>query len=273
MSVLGPNCGKPLTHAMDNFKPGASFEEVLNFYVFDKKLRSLATDALERIEIALRAQISTQIGGRDKWAHRNSGQLDGRFCNTPSNRLPQMTRHGDWLKSQDSNFLRSKEDFAKHFRSKYHGDPPVWIASEVWDWGMLSHFYDGLRIKDKDAIAALYGDVTGREMATWIRALNDLRNICAHHSRFWNRGLVVTLRMPPVGNAPELDHFRADVHSTSRAYGVLAVMVFMLKSLYPATTWHRRVVDHVLDAPRNPIIGPVSAGFPVNWEQQGIWQI
>jgi|GEM_PF-2818366 len=34
---------------------GASFEDILNIYIFDRKLRILIIEALERIEIALRA--------------------------------------------------------------------------------------------------------------------------------------------------------------------------------------------------------------------------
>lgn len=39
--------------ALDDFRPGATFEDAVRLYVFDKKLRLLAMDALERIEIAL----------------------------------------------------------------------------------------------------------------------------------------------------------------------------------------------------------------------------
>ncbi|MDO5638911.1 MAG: Abi family protein [Neisseria sp.] len=38
----------------DDFKAGATFENAVDLYIFDKKLRLLAMDALERIEISVR---------------------------------------------------------------------------------------------------------------------------------------------------------------------------------------------------------------------------
>lgn len=39
--------------ALDQFKQGATFQEAVDLYVFDKRLRLLVMDAMERIEIAL----------------------------------------------------------------------------------------------------------------------------------------------------------------------------------------------------------------------------
>ena len=255
----------------DDFKPGTSFEEVFSFYVFDKALRLLVSDGLERIEIALRAQISDQIGVRDRWAHRKPSELDGKFTTQSSPRNQNLTRHADWLLGQDRNFSRSKEDFAEHFKKKYQGDPPIWIAKEVWDWGMLSHFYSGMKFADRNAIAGIYGNIEGKQLATWVRALNDVRNFCAHHSRLWNRGLPVTLKMPGARAVPQLDHLIGDTHGLSRIYGVLVVMALMMKTMHPSTGWHRRVVHLAVDAPRRSLIGVQSAGFPPDWELQDIW--
>ena len=255
----------------DDFKVETSFEEVFDFYVFDKALRLLVSDGLERIEIALRAHISDQIGPRDSWAHRKPAELDGKFTTQMSSRNQNLTRHADWLRGQDRNFSRSKEDFAEHFKKRYQWHPPIWIAKEVWDWGMLSHFYSGMKYADRNAIASIYGNIEGKQKITWVRALNDVRNFCAHHSRLWNRGLPVTLKMPRTGAVPQLDHIIGDTHGLSRIYGVLVVMALIMKRIHPNTGWHRRVVHLAADAPRRPLIGVQSAGFPPNWEEQDIW--
>ena len=62
---------KPGRLPLDQFKPGASFENAVDLYVFDKKLRLLAMDALERIEISLRVDISHHLGERHRFARRN----------------------------------------------------------------------------------------------------------------------------------------------------------------------------------------------------------
>lgn len=256
----------------DHCVAGTSFEETFDFYVFDKSLRLFVSDALERIEIALRAQIADLLGGRHKWAHRETSHLDGKFHRDRSLRRPALTKHQDWIRDQDQKFSRSKEDFADHFRQKYTGDPPIWVATEVWDWGMLSHFYAGMKQGDRDAISRFYHpNLDGRKMVSWVRALNDIRNICAHHSRLWNRGLVATLIVPPSGQVPELDHIVGNVTSLTRVYGALVVMALMMKSLHPDTKWHERLVALLATAPANPVIGTGSAGFPTGWDTEAIW--
>ena len=51
---------KPVTvnsSALHQFKANTSFDDVLNLYIFDRELRLLVMDAIERIEVAIRAQI------------------------------------------------------------------------------------------------------------------------------------------------------------------------------------------------------------------------
>ena len=48
----------PFRNADDSFKPGTSFEAVWNRYVFDRRLRLLVMDAIERIEVAVRSQLA-----------------------------------------------------------------------------------------------------------------------------------------------------------------------------------------------------------------------
>ena len=57
------------------FVSGASFEDVVALYLFDKRLRLAMTDALERIEVAVRAEIAAQMGAKNPQAHLDSDFL------------------------------------------------------------------------------------------------------------------------------------------------------------------------------------------------------
>jgi abortive infection bacteriophage resistance protein len=122
----------------DTFKNGTTFAEIVELYVFDKKLRMLLLDAIERIEIALRVQITLTLGAHSPEAHRNPTFLHPNFAK----RIDPATRrtdHYEWLRRHDEAFAKSKEEFAKHFKRRYPGEnPPLWIAAEVWDFGTLS---------------------------------------------------------------------------------------------------------------------------------------
>ena len=56
---------------LDTFVPGSRFEDVVRLYVFDKKLRLLALDALERIEMAVRVDVAYLLGEHAARAHES----------------------------------------------------------------------------------------------------------------------------------------------------------------------------------------------------------
>jgi abortive infection bacteriophage resistance protein len=77
--LLHPLTGKPQVIVEDDFRTGTTFRQVMDHYVFDKRLRLLFLDAIERVEVALRVDIALLIGTRDPWAHRDPAQLHGNF--------------------------------------------------------------------------------------------------------------------------------------------------------------------------------------------------
>lgn len=104
----------------DNFRDGTKFSEIVELYVFDKKLRLLMMDVIERIEIALRVQVTLRLGKYGPHAHRDADCLHHAFSKKidPATGQPE---HAEWLRRHDDSFARSKEEFSKHFRAKYAG--------------------------------------------------------------------------------------------------------------------------------------------------------
>ena len=60
----------------ENFRPNTDFSTVMELYVFDKRLRLLFLDAIERIEVALRVEIALLLGKYGAFSYR-----DGAFFN------------------------------------------------------------------------------------------------------------------------------------------------------------------------------------------------
>ncbi len=116
--------------ALDTFKPGACFHDAVHLYVFDKRLRLLVLDALERVEVALRVDITHFLGEIDPVAYRNIDLFDDRF----SKKVGRYgkTRLEEWQNKHQKLVSRSSEEFIKHYQKRYGSIPlPVWIASEV----------------------------------------------------------------------------------------------------------------------------------------------
>ena len=60
----------------DQFETNTQFVDAVELYLYDKKLRLLVMDALERIEIGLRVDIAYLLGQRNTFAH-DANTVDG----------------------------------------------------------------------------------------------------------------------------------------------------------------------------------------------------
>jgi abortive infection bacteriophage resistance protein len=267
-----PLTGKPQVIVEDNFRSGTTFQLVMDHYVFDKRLRLLFLDAIERIEVALRVDIALLIGARDPWAHRDPNQLHGKFSKR-INPTTGQTEYAKWLDRLDETFGRSKEEFVKHFKTKYRGEkPPVWIAIELWDFGMLSVFLSGMKVADQLQLASRYGLPRADFLTSWCRNINNVRNICAHHSRLWNRSPADQISPPKSGEIVELDHLCSDTTAQTRVYATAAVLQFLLKTINPSSSWGSRLKNLCLNFPNSTVTNLAQAGFPKNWDNLPLWK-
>lgn len=254
----------------NGFKDGTKFRHATELYAFDKHLRLLVLDAIERIEISLRTEVALSIGRHGPVAHRDSAFLDGRFTTPAHGRIDSM--HASWLARLDDKAATSKEEFAVHFRTKYLDSlMPIWVAVELLDFGPLSHFISGMRFSDLTKISASYGGLRPHLLKSWVRSLTGIRNICAHHSRLWNRPLVDQPALPRGGEIPELDHWIQMPDPNRRIYAALAVMQILLRQVNPRTKWADRLKAHVATFPAAPNITIADAGFPTGWQSLRLW--
>ncbi|SEH79362.1 Abortive infection bacteriophage resistance protein [Rhizobium tibeticum] len=255
----------------DHFKDGTDFGHVTALYAFDKTLRLLALDALERIEVSIRTEVALCLGSHDPTGHRDPKKLDKRFT-TPGTGF-QNSKHDGWLKQLDDRAASSKEEFANHFRSKYpNSHMPIWIAVELLDFGPLSHLLAGMRYADLQTISKSYGGLQPHLIKSWIRALCGVRNVCAHHSRLWNKPLVDQPALPRQGEVPEMDHLAHTPGGNRRIYAAFSVMQTLLKLVNPRTKWAERLKAHMATFPAAPNVTIADAGFPANWEQLPLWK-
>jgi abortive infection bacteriophage resistance protein len=262
-----PKKVKVETLLFDQFKPGATFQNAVDLYVFDKQLRLLALDALERIEVALRVDVSHVLGRLDKFAYLKpeffhedfSGKLD---------KDSGLTRHHEWLGKHAQLINRSKEEFVRHNKAKYGLPLAMWVACEVWDFGTMSTLFQGMREAEQDAIARQYGISNGRIFATWLRSLNYLRNVCAHHSRLWNRNIVDQPRLPSITEQPWVLPFETNEHARARCFLLLRITRHLMRVINPRSSWPDRMRAHLRAFPDLSHLGLNLAGMgvPEGWD-------
>jgi abortive infection bacteriophage resistance protein len=148
-------------------------------YDFDSKLRSLLFDSVEKIEIAFRTQIIYHFS-----------ETYGSHWQIEPNIYRDSSRFISHIQSLSEEIKRSDETFIKHYFQKYSSptQPPSWMSIEVASLGLLSKIYQNLKSGNEKLYVALYFGLKKVEiLENWMLCISNLRNICAHHGRVWNR--------------------------------------------------------------------------------------
>jgi abortive infection bacteriophage resistance protein len=241
-------------HATHRFKPGTDFKQVLNLYIFDRELRLLVLDALERLEVSVRTQWAYHLGHR----HGTHAQLEPLIA----------FRQDRWksnLESLEKEIRRSDEVFIRHLTSTYSEPlPPVWAVCEVMSLGLLSRWYANLKpMATRTAIASVYG-LDQRVFESWLHHLTLVRNVCAHHSRLWNREFSVTPMLPqkPSTLATQFQP------RSRKVYNALLMLMHCMDRIAPRHHWRRRLLS-LIDQHAIPV---ASIGAPADWKSQPLWQ-
>lgn len=242
-------------HTPHQFREGTTFEQVLDLYVFDRELRLLALDAIERVEVSVRSQwahvLGTQAGSH---AH-----LDASLAHQPLEWAMNLT-------SLAKEVERSHEPFIKHFKKTYsEALPPIWATCEVMSLGSLSRWYAQVRpMPLRRQIADAY-DLDEGVLESFLHALTVIRNVCAHHSRLWNRELRVQPMKPKRPDALNAS-WSSNGH---RIHNSLLILGYFLDVISPGHSWRTRLVD-LLDR-HTPDL--VAMGFPTTWRTAPLWRI
>lgn len=272
-----------------DFLPATGFRQLSQLYDFDRRLRLLVIDAIERVEVAARATISNHMGsahGAHWYLQRElfKNHYDhARLLSTIESaqqkavqdyqrevaRIEQLANASEAHKAQLTQ-RRAQESYARHYALTYNQPPlmPGWAMLEELTLGELSHLYRGLA-KDSDRKAI------GQRLAapaplldSWLHTLTVVRNICAHHARLWNRELGIKPEQPRQPHFPWPGFLRRGRQHTRIAV-VLAILHHLMQQVSPHTGWHQRLTDLLNEYPEIP---KHAMGLPDNWQADTFWQ-
>lgn len=230
------------------FTPGASFDDVLSLYEFDRELRLLCLDGIERIEVALRAAIVSQVAV----PHGPHFYLDHRLFEKPEHFI-------DFFQAA----AKARYLGIQHYRGNYDDPPlaPIWTIMEALTYGQLSHLFSWLRLPQRRQVSRRFG-FDESILLSWFRSLNVLRNMCAHHNRLWNFHMLVD--RPKAAKS-----LKAEFVSTEWFYARAVVLSSLLDASGHGANWRRRLIALV---DRYAIVAPARMGFPADWRTRAFWK-
>lgn len=201
--------------------------------------------------------------------------LDPQRCDAvPPGPDREGTRYGTWRREYDSLQRKAaREDYVIHFTTKYDGEVAVWAATEFMTMGCLIGLYRMMLPKDARRVAEDFEVKNPQVLFGWLKALNVLRNHCAHNARIWNRSTVyppdkINVRM--VGR--ELHHLvSAD---TNKIYFLVAVLAYLLRPVDPDSRFASDLRTTMGEFPS--VLGWTpenSMGFVDGWATEALWSV
>lgn len=237
------------------FKAGTSFEQAFELYKFDSRLRKLVASELEKIEVSIRTQM----------AYTLAEEIDV-YWFSDSAHFTSLAKHTATVANLKAELDRSDDDQILRFKNIYSDPfPPAWMTLEVSSFGTLSMLFKLLKPNlTKRKIANFYG-ISDSVFESWLHSIVYVRNICAHHSRLWNK----TLRIQPLFPRKTAHTFISSPVRSDRVYYVLCIIHYLLKTVNPSTSFASRLKVLLAEFPNVDI---AAMGFTKDWNEEVFWQ-
>ena len=243
----------------ESFVEGTSFEKIWDLYTFDRQLRLVTLDAIERVEVYMRTQLAYRLA-----------KTAGPFGYLDRSTLPNMEQsaYGHFMSRCSAAYGRSKALFIEHFKQKYgdlHRLPPYWMLVNIMDFGMMLTLFKGSLDDVRKGIADEMG-VPAEVFESWLLTLNTVRNACAHHDRLWNKRLGNKTKIPRGHRCPEW-HRPHKVNNRS-TFTLLTILGYLLERIAPGSSWHDKAVRLIQTRSEEDLC---RMGFCKGWEMCPMW--
>lgn len=263
--------GRTATLVEERFRPTAAFDDACALIAFDRALRLLVLEAVERVEVAVRTRLAHVLGRVAPFAHEDRSVFSTAFTAArPGTDL--RSEHQRWLERLDERCARSDESFVAHFRERYDGHMPIWVVVELLELGQVCRLYGGLRNDLATEVAAAFSVPTKQLMRSWLASVDYVRNVAAHHARLFNHKLVAAPKRPTATQVPTLAHLGSGAAPKRfGVYEVLAVLAHLLESVPSEGDWQRRTAALLADFPRIEGIDVRSTGADPAWLSEPLW--
>lgn len=242
----------PFFEQKDTFRKDVTFEQIMQLYYFDKEFRSLVFFAIEKIEIYLRTKITRVVS-----------EENGVFGYVDKDIFHNENLHISLLEAIKSETSRSKEIFVKDFYDRYEEEYlPVWAMVEIISFNTLSKLFANLKEPIRAKIVKGL-DIKPFVFQRWLHTLTYVRNICAHHSRLWNKMLAIEPMIPK--NQKLFQNI-----NNQKIFFVLTMILFILEKIDVEEFDFKKDLKNLLN--KYSIVDIKSMGFNDSWRELEIWK-
>jgi len=235
---------------------GTTLSDVVTLYEFDLKLRLLMLECIDMIEVWFRSQFTNHVSeelGPMAYA-------DPQFFGSRSAFFRDKSKLDERLQPPTEPFI---ETFYRKHTNPY---PPLWMAAELMSLGLISKWFDNLKVERVRKLVAASGGLNQAVLSSYLRQLTVIRNACAHHNRLWNRSFGTGIMLAKTGETQLLDAL--DGSDETRIFRALVYTVFMVKKIDPTSNLPGRLRDHLLSG-KDEWLTEMDA--PNGFEDDALW--
>lgn len=111
-----------------------------------------------------------------------------------------------------------------------------------------------------------YFGLNDRTFVSWMHSIVYLRNVCAHHSRLWNRVMSIQPIVPINASKTWLSNTQIN---NNRTYYMLSIILYLMQTINPNNTIVFRFKGLISEYPN---IDLRAMGFPNKWENEPLWR-
>lgn len=245
----------------ERFLPNTCFNYIQDRYEFDRKLRLLVLDAIERIEVSI---FRTRMV--EKYTLRY-GPFGYTVLENYNPRFPPYEFH-KLMNEILNDEKRSHEEFITRYHDKYSNEKylPLWMSAEIMSFGQLLTIFRNLSINIKQEISHEF-NLFPMVLDSWLLSLNTIRNSCAHHVRLWNRPLGNPIKIPDKKHDPRW--YSPIIVPENRLFTILTIVQYLLGYIVVENHWQTSLNALLNEYPTIPLI---PMGFPENWQECPLWK-
>jgi len=275
----------------EKFIEGTKFKDIIELYKFDRKLKLLLLDAIERIEVAVRACLAYQLSNVSvSFIDSDSNFELDRIVTNNNNRRKNKKTGGvsDTLKVKNvlhdlrekisekiNSSSRKNEPAIEHLISTYKEPYPLWITIQIFDFSDLCNLYQIISLDLAKNVSNKFGVVSPAIFLSWLQSIRVVRNICAHHGRLVNRNLSVLPKIPNVKEAYKWIALwkSAEFIDKTKIFSIICILHHILNNIQASKSWDNRIVQLLNEFPKIDIEKFDSVkkvlGCPEGWENIG----
>ena len=237
------------------FKQGSNFDAAIKLYRFDKKLRLLIFNEIEKIEVSLRSTLANIVA-------KETGNI---FWMTDSTLFASPSKFNRTIELIDKEVNNSKEDFILHFKNKYsNAYPPAWMLVEILPMGVVTRIYENIKSNQLKKKIAAYYDLPVPVFTSWLTVITLTRNSCCRHARVWNRQYAINPMVARKMKRPWI----SEAVPSHRTFYEICIIKWFIDIISP----HNDMKQHFQSLlEQYPSVDYKAIGIPQGWQEEPLW--